>query len=66
MENARRKERDTSAKICEEGSLMALTKLRPPLLREDDVGRGRLIDWLRGTLRSHRLILISAAPDRLE
>ena len=66
MENARRKERDTSSTTSEAGTLAVLTKLRPPLLREDVVARRRLIDWLRDTLRSHRLILISAAPDRLE
>jgi len=62
MENLRRKERDTSATVAEEGSLVLRTKLRPPLLREDVVARRHL----RDALRSHRLSLISAPPDRLE
>jgi hypothetical protein len=39
MENLRRKERDTSATVSEEGTLVVRTKLRPPLLREDVVAR---------------------------
>jgi ATP/maltotriose-dependent transcriptional regulator MalT len=55
MEKLRRKERDTSATVFKEGSLVRTTKLPPPLLREDDVARRRLLDWL---LYSHRLVLI--------
>jgi len=66
MENVRRKERDTSATVSEEGTLVVRTKLCPPLLREDAVVRQRRLDWLRDALRSHRLSLISASPDRLE
>ena len=42
MEHLRRKERDTSATDSEEGTLMVRTKLRPFLLREDLLARGRL------------------------
>ncbi len=66
MENLRRKERDTSATICEEGSLVRTTKLHPPFSREYVVACGRRLYWLRDALRSHRLILIFAPPDRLE
>ena len=67
MENLRRKERDTSATVSEEGALVVLrTKLRPLLLHEDVVTRWRLLDWLRDALCSHRLVLISTPPDRLE
>ena len=66
MENQRRKEHATSATISEEGSLALRTKLHHPLLGEEVVARGRLLDWLRGTLHTHRLILIYAPLDRLE
>jgi hypothetical protein len=67
MENLRRKERDTSATVSEEGASVVLrTKLRPLLLREDVATRWRLLDWLRDALRSRRLVLISAPLDRLE
>ena len=66
MENLRRKERDTSATICEEGSLVVRTKLYPPFLREYVVACGRRPYWLRDAFRSHRLILIFAPLDRLE
>lgn len=66
MENLRRRERDTSATVSDEGSLVIRTRLRPPLLREDVAARRCLLDRLRDALRSHRLILIPAAPDRLE
>ena len=67
MENLRRKERDTSATVSEEGALVVLrTKLRPLLLREGVVTRWRLLGWLSKALHAHRLVLISAPPERLE
>ena len=50
MEHLRRKERDTSATVSDKCTLMVQTKLRPFLLREDLVARGRpqgkLPEWL--------------------
>ncbi len=67
MENLRRKERDTSATVSEEGALMVLrTKLRPLLLREAVVALWPLLDWLRDAFRSHWLVLIFAPSNRLE
>jgi hypothetical protein len=67
MENLRRRERDTSATVSEEGALVALrTKLRPLLLREDVVARWRLLDWLSEALHSHRIVLIFTLSNRLE
>ncbi len=66
MENLRRKEHDTSATVSEGDSLIHTTKLHPPLLRKEVVARGHRLYSLRDALRSHRLILIFALPDRWE
>jgi hypothetical protein len=66
MENLRRKERDTSSKTSEAGTLAVRIKPCLALLRGDVVARRRLIYRLRDVLHSHRLIPISAPPDRLE